>query len=190
MTPAERFVEDHDAALVAGLKALNAIEARLVGAHGVDITHIQTRERPVTELEQWLSEVGPASPAPQAPALPSRRTVTDEAPPFDASNDLEDLTRLSLAKARALLEVRLDVADLEPGGGGKRFDRALQVAKLQLGVVDRILTTQTRVDETRLRKRQVDVLPRLLAMIAEEQRAMAEEEKRTIDAKAVPSTGG
>ena len=29
MTPAERFVEDHDAALAAGLKALDAIEARL-----------------------------------------------------------------------------------------------------------------------------------------------------------------
>jgi hypothetical protein len=110
--------------------------------------------------------------------------------PFDASNDLEDLTRLSLAKARALLEVRLDVADLEPGADGKRFDRALQVAKLQLGVVDRILTTQTRVDETRLRKRQVDVLPRLLAIIEEEKRAMAEAEERTIDAKATPHVAG
>jgi hypothetical protein len=29
MTPAERFVEDHNAALVAGLRALDAIEARL-----------------------------------------------------------------------------------------------------------------------------------------------------------------
>jgi hypothetical protein len=29
MTPAERFVEDHNAALAAGLKALDAIEARL-----------------------------------------------------------------------------------------------------------------------------------------------------------------
>jgi hypothetical protein len=41
-----------------------------------------------------------------------------------------------------------------------------------------------------LRKRQGDVLPRLLAMIAEEKRAMAEAEERTIDAKAVPSTRG
>ena len=120
--------------------------------------------------------------------LPSLAQAGKAVEPFDASNDLEDLTRLSLAKARALLEVRLDVADLE--GDGKRFDRALQVAKLQLGVVDRILATQTRVDETRLRKRQGDVLPRLLAMIAEEKRAMAEEEKRTIDAKATPSTRG
>jgi hypothetical protein len=29
MTPAERFVEDHNAALAAGLEALDAIEARL-----------------------------------------------------------------------------------------------------------------------------------------------------------------
>jgi hypothetical protein len=118
--------------------------------------------------------------------LPSLAGAAETVAPFDASNDLEDLTRLSLAKARALLEVKLDVADLEVDG--KRFDRALQVAKLQLGVVDRILTTQTRVDETRLRRRQVDVLPRLLAIIEEEKRALAEAEKRTIDAKATPST--
>jgi hypothetical protein len=166
LTPAERFIEDHNATVAAGLKALGAIEARLVGAQGVDIMRMQTGEQPVTELEQWLSEVRPASPASQAPALPSLEAVADEPPPFDASNDLEDLTRLSLAKARALLEVRLDVAALE--GDGKRFDRALQVAKLQLGVVDRILTTQTRVDESRLKRRQVDVLPRLLQIIAEE----------------------
>ena len=146
-------------------------------------------EHPVTDFLDSLTEFA-ATPTHGSDAeVPSLAGSGLEAiAPFDASNDLEDLTRLSLAKARALLEVRLDVADLE--GDGKRFDRALQVAKLQLGVVDRILATQTRVDETRLRKRQVDVLPRLLAMIEEEKRAMAEAEERTIDAKAVPSTGG
>ena len=121
-------------------------------------------------------------------SAPPRQTDADKAvAPFDASNDLEDLTRLSLAKARALLAVRLAVGDLEPEADPRRFDRALQVAKLQLGVVDRILATQTRVDETRLRKRQVDVLPRLLAMIAEEKRKLAAEaDERTIDAKAIP----
>jgi hypothetical protein len=37
MTPAERFVEDHNAALAAGLKALDAIEAR-VAEHGVPVS--------------------------------------------------------------------------------------------------------------------------------------------------------
>jgi hypothetical protein len=121
-------------------------------------------------------------------ALP-RQTDADKAvAPFDASNDLEDLTRLSLAKARALSGVRLDVGDLEAGGDPQRFDHALQVAKLQLGVVDRILTTQTRVDEARLRKRETDILPRLMALIAEEKRALAKE--RTIDAKAIPQNLG
>jgi hypothetical protein len=190
LTPAERFVEDHNATLAAGLKALDAIEARLVGAQGISITRMQTGERPVTELEQWLSAVGPASPASQAPALPSPQAVADEPPPFDAVNDLEDLTRLSLGKARALLEAPLAVRDLGPEADAKRFDRALQLAKLQLGVVDRILTTQTRVDETRLRRRQVDVLPRLLAIIEEEKRALAEGERRTIEEKAAPQNIG
>jgi hypothetical protein len=142
---------------------------------------MQTREQPVTELEQWLSEVRPSSPASasQAPALPSLEAAADE-PPFDVVNDLEDLTRLSLGKARALLEAPLAVRDLGPQADRKRFDRALQLAKLQLGVVDRILTTQVRVDETRLKRRQVDVLPRLLEIIEQEKRLIAE--ATTVDA--------
>jgi hypothetical protein len=141
-------------------------------------------EHPVIDFLDSLSELEatPTHGSDAAAEVPSLAQPGKAVAPFDASNDLEDLTRLSLAKARALLEVRLDVADLEPRGDGERFDRALQVAKLQLGVVDRVLTTQTRVDETRLRRRQVDLLPRLLQIIAEEKRLM---EAATIDAESL-----
>ena len=52
------------------------------------------------------------------------------------------------------------------------FFTALQVAKMQLVATERVLQTQVRVDEAKLRRRQLDILPRLLAMIAEEKAAM------------------
>ena len=43
---------------------------------------------------------------------------------------------------------------------------------MQLVATERVLQTQVRVDEAKLRRRQLDILPRLLAMIAEEKAAM------------------
>jgi hypothetical protein len=50
----------------------------------------------------------------------------------------------------------------------------LAIMKQQITVADSILRTATRVDETRLRKRQIDVLPRLLAVLAAEEAKLIE----------------
>ncbi len=42
--------------------------------------------------------------------------------------------------------------------------------RAKLRVLDRVLLTQTRVDENRLKARKLDVLPRLLEAIAEAKR--------------------
>lgn len=52
------------------------------------------------------------------------------------------------------------------------FNRAVNLAKLQLGAADRVLATQTRVDETKLRRGQIDILPKLLAIVMEEKKAL------------------
>ncbi|SEE27842.1 hypothetical protein SAMN05444161_5310 [Rhizobiales bacterium GAS191] len=96
----------------------------------------------------------------------------DDAGVLDAAGGLEELTLMSLAKLKEILTLDLPTEALtelkSPG-----FKQALDLAKLQLGATERVLTTQTRVDETKLRRRQIDVLPRLLEILAEEKKALA-----------------
>lgn len=57
---------------------------------------------------------------------------------------------------------------------------SLATVKVVRETAQTVLTTATRVDETQLRRRSVDVLPKLLDLLAAE-------EMRTLDLEAVPS---
>jgi hypothetical protein len=121
---------------------------------------------------------GGQRPTAARPRLPAR-PASDEADLLDGSAGLDDLVTLSLEKVREILLVPLPkevLTNLEH----KDFASALALAKTQLAATERVLATQVRVDETRLRRRQVDVLPRLLQIIAEE--------KRLIEAEAVDAS--
>jgi hypothetical protein len=109
---------------------------------------------------------------------PPARPVDDEGDLLDGSSRLDDLVTLSLEKLREILTMPLPkeaLTNLEH----KDFASALALAKTQLAATERVLATQVRVDETRLKRRQVDVLPRLLQIIAEEKALI---EAKTVDA--------
>src|SRR6516165_10364242 len=78
--------------------------------------------------------------------------------PLDASETLASLVVLSL---RTLLEILSLPLPESP-------DRRHEIHKLQLAAAECVLRVQTRVDRNCLRKRELDVLPRLLQMIEEE----------------------
>lgn len=87
---------------------------------------------------------------------------------FDASGGLETLTKLSLERLKEILELPVPVQELQEFGE-KIHRNVIAFAKIQLGAVERVLTTQTRVDETKLRRATVDALPKLLARVRAEQ---------------------
>jgi hypothetical protein len=120
----------------------------------------------------------PRQPVTRAPAQLER----NKKDVLDSSARLDDLTTLSLDKLHEILTLPLPrevLTSLEH----KDFASALALAKTQLAATERVLATQVRVDETRLKRRQVDVLPRLLQIIAEEKRLIAE--AKTVDASPV-----
>lgn len=74
----------------------------------------------------------------------------------DAADKLEELLPLALRKLKEVLEEPTDFEDP-------------RMVALQLQATNQVLTTQLRVDEGHLRRRKMDVLPNLLAMIAQEE---------------------
>ena len=82
---------------------------------------------------------------------------------------LAQLTRKSIQAMHEILDIPLDQFNLiDPEA--KHFKREIERAKLKLYAAERVLQTQVRVDQNELRKREIDVLPRLLAIIAEEKK--------------------
>ena len=107
------------------------------------------------------------SPAPPVPAGPpdvpvAQRYQDDEerVSVLDASAELEDLTGLALGKVREILNEPID------------WDNTRMV-NAQLSAATTVLNTQVRVDEGRLRKRKLDILPKLLDLIAKEEGKLA-----------------
>lgn len=77
---------------------------------------------------------------------------------FDASSGLVDLTQLSIEKAKEILEMDLNEKD----------DSFLALLGKQVTLITTVFTTQARVDESRLRARQADSLPKLLEALRQE----------------------
>ena len=78
------------------------------------------------------------------------------------SDELEDLTVLAIQNAKDILELHLDRNDEE----------FANILRSKQSVLQTVLNTQTRVDEGRFRKREVDTLGKLLDMMAEQERQM------------------
>ena len=89
------------------------------------------------------------------PDLPEREPPLVMAENLD--HELEDLTGLALRKMREILEEPTDF----------NVPKSLQI---QLSAAQSVLTAQVRVDEGRLKKRKLDILPKLLEAIAREER--------------------
>ncbi len=79
---------------------------------------------------------------------------------LDASAELDELTGIALSKLREILSEPTD------------FD-SIRMVNAQLTAVGQILTTQTKVDEGRLRRRKLDTLPKLLEIIAAQETKLA-----------------
>lgn len=77
---------------------------------------------------------------------------------FDASSGLADLTELSMEKAKEILSITTEEKD----------DSFLSILRAQVSLITTVFTTQARVDESRLRARQADSLPKLLEQLRQE----------------------
>lgn len=94
----------------------------------------------------------------EPPDLPDRLPAAAPVETLDA--ELEDLTGLALKKMREILSEPTDFS--EP--------KALNI---QLSAAQSVLTAQVRVDEGRLKKRKLDILPKLLEIMDREEGKMA-----------------
>lgn len=80
----------------------------------------------------------------------------------DLSAKLEGLTGLALDRAHDILK---DPLDTDSGYYPEEL-------RAQASIIKTTLSTQVRVDENRLRKRELDVMPKLKAIIAEEEKRL------------------
>lgn len=80
---------------------------------------------------------------------------------FDGATELEELTPIALKKLREILEEPTD------------FDQ-VRMVQAQLSAATTVVNLQVKVDEGRLRRRKVDILPKLLDMIANEENRMSQ----------------
>lgn len=81
-----------------------------------------------------------------APAPQVRESV------LDASEELDNLTNLALKNLRHVLEEPYDTA-------------SPKAVRAKIAAAGQVLNTQVRVDEGRLKRRQMDTLPKLLDLI-------------------------
>jgi hypothetical protein len=98
--------------------------------------------------------------------------------PFDAPAELAHIAVLSLRKLKAILLVPLPIEALD--GRAKGLRSAMALARLQLAAAEAALRLQVRIDRNRLRRQEIDRVPELLRIIAEERAMLAQ--GRTIDA--------
>jgi hypothetical protein len=88
-----------------------------------------------------------------------------------ASETLEGLTKKSMDRLGEILDLEL------PNG---ELDDTVKVAKLLLTAADTSLKVQVRVDEARLRRQNVDILPEIHKILAEEKAKL--DQLRTVEA--------
>lgn len=89
--------------------------------------------------------------------VPHRPAVTEEG--SEAANELESLVPLALDKYREVL--------LQPACDD------LDLLKLQVATAANVINATLKVDEGRLKRRKLDILPKLLEIISQEERTMA-----------------
>ncbi len=88
--------------------------------------------------------------------LPEPAPLTVRESVLDASEELDKLTDLALKNLRQILEPKVDLEDHK-------------LMKAKLAASGQVLTTQVRVDEGRLKRKQQDSLSKLLALVAQEE---------------------
>ena len=73
-----------------------------------------------------------------------------------------------------------DILDMDLPSASEDIKDIVQIAKLHLTAADTSLKVQVRVDEARLRRQNVDIIPEIAAMLADEKVKLAK--LRTIEA--------
>lgn len=115
-----------------------------------------------TGLKDFAEDDAPPSLSPPAVDLVAR--YKDSAPivesMFDGATELEELTPIALKKLREILNEPTD------------FDQ-VRMVQAQLSAATTVVNLQVKVDEGRLRRRKVDILPKLLEMIQAEEGRMS-----------------
>lgn len=125
------------------------------------LPHSSQRSEPATvkpNLIQALANLGGIDSIEDV-LLPDPVPLAPKDTPFDASDELDGLTGLALKRAREILQEPIDFEN----------DKVL---KVQVATIGKILDTQVRVDEGRLKRRKLDALPKLLEIIASEERRL------------------
>lgn len=115
---------------------------------------------PVVEARSVLARLETLDLPPFVPHTPPahRPTVTEEG--SEAAHELESLVPLALEAYRDVL--------LQPTS----FDD-LDFAKLKIATAANVINATLKVDEGRLKRRKLDILPKLLEIISQEERTMA-----------------
>jgi hypothetical protein len=98
---------------------------------------------------------------PDEPPAPPKKSEA-----VDLAAKLEGVTERAIMKSQEILDY-----PLEPGD-----ENFAAVLRAQTAIVGSALITQTRVDETRLKMRRLDTLPRLIELVREEREKRAKEE--------------
>jgi hypothetical protein len=111
------------------------------------------------DLARFLAELDQPDEAPSAP---------EKIEQSDLATRLENVTERAIQKSEEILNYPLEPGDEHFGA----------VLRAQTAIVGSALNTQTRVDETRLRMRRINTLPRLIELIKEERARRAEVEAR------------
>jgi hypothetical protein len=78
------------------------------------------------------------------------------------ADQLEDTSRLALKRAHEILSWPLDGLD-------QQFGNRLRAAS---NAINAVLSAQIKVDETKLREKQLDMLPRLIEIMQEEEKKL------------------
>jgi hypothetical protein len=100
---------------------------------------------------------------PEKPQNPTNNHVEALVP----GEELEGLTRLAVLRTHQVLQPEIDLSDEK-------------LTRLQMTAAQGVLHLQAKVDEGRLKRRKLDVLPRLIELIREEQERRAREERQTL----------
>ena len=129
-------------------------EARARLQYMTDEESPTVKATPLTSLSDVLNRYQQEEPA-RALVKPDKPVFTDRG----GADDLEDLLTLSLKEARKLIETEWNYDD-------PRFVTA------KSGMIQSIFATATKVDDTQLRRRQIDMLPKLLELMAQEEKKL------------------
>ncbi len=106
-------------------------------------------------------KVDPLSPPAIDLAVRYKDAPTTVVSMFDGATELEELTPIALKKLRQILDQPTD------------FD-SVRMVQAQLSAATTVVNLQVKVDEGRLRRRKVDILPKLLELIASEENRMSQ----------------